>query len=279
MTRRRRKADNPNHDRWLVSYADFITLLFAFFVVLYASSQADKSKMGKLAEAIEAGFQNLGVFDQVGRPGKTAGAAQDTDAIDLGRLAPSHRGSVEQRKDIRELRRALEAALAPEIRRNEVALHEGPDDLVVSLREVGFFDSGSARMKPDALSAFARVANILRDRQCELRVEGHTDDVPIHTARFVSNWELSTTRATEVVRLLIESYDFPAERLSAAGFAEYHPAAGNDSAEGRRMNRRIDVVILGNKTRPVVEGISTQRIEVPAIRADAETVTGPRRQQ
>lgn len=245
MTRRRRKSDSPSHDRWLVSYADFITLLFAFFVVLYASSQSDKGKMGQLAEAIEAGFQNLGVFDQVGRASKARGAAEDAGTDGLGRLAPSNKAVKDGRADLDELRHELETALAPEIRRNEVALHEGPDGLVVSLREVGFFDSGSAVMKAEARSSFARVAKILRQRECDLRVEGHTDDVPIHTSKFDSNWELSTTRATEVVRLLIESYQFPADRLSAAGFAEYHPATANDSAEGRRMNRRIDVVILG----------------------------------
>jgi chemotaxis protein MotB len=120
-----------------------------------------------------------------------------------------------------------------------------PDGLVISLREIGFFESGAAQMKSASEAAFDRIASMLRERNYRLRIEGHTDDVPIHNSHFESNWELSTSRATEIVRLLIVREGFAAARLSAAGYAEYHPAASNRTAEGRGINRRVDIVILG----------------------------------
>src|SRR5258708_35412446 len=121
-----------------------------------------------------------------------------------------------------------------------------PDGLVISLREVGFFESGSAQMKSASQAAFDRIANMLLRRDYRLRIEGHTDNAPIHTSQFASNWELSTARATEIVRLLIVRDGFGPARLSAAGYAEYHPVANNLTSEGRSMNRRVDIVIIGN---------------------------------
>jgi len=281
MTRRRKPAEHSNHERWLVSYADFITLLFAFFVVLYASSQADKGKMGQLGAAIEAAFQNMGVFQ--GQPagnaassGATRQSARQIPVI----LAPGASKQNEQaegtesRAELRELQKTLEEALAPEIKRNEVALRIGPEGLVISLREVGFFDSGSAALRSQAQGAFARIADILRVTRCDLRIEGHTDNVPIHTSQFKSNWELSTARATEMIRQLIESYGFSPDRLSAAGFAEYHPAASNDNVNGRRLNRRIDVVVLGE---PLASTLATvnARSANGQLRANPAKVPSP----
>jgi len=116
------------------------------------------------------------------------------------------------------------------------------------LREFGFFASGSANLKLSALPALDRIASILSVRSCRLRIEGHTDNIPIHTAHMASNWELSTARSTELIRLLILRYRFSPGRLSAAGYAEYHPIASNDLAQGRAQNRRVDVVILSEHT-------------------------------
>ncbi|MGC1371344.1 MAG: OmpA family protein, partial [Candidatus Sulfotelmatobacter sp.] len=116
--------------------------------------------------------------------------------------------------------------------------------LVISLRDFGFFDSGSATIKPESLSALDRIASILSIRTYKLRIEGHTDNVPIHTAQMASNWELSTARASAIVRVLIMDHHFPPDRLSAAGYAEYHPIASNSTAQGRAQNRRVDIVVL-----------------------------------
>jgi outer membrane protein OmpA-like peptidoglycan-associated protein len=114
----------------------------------------------------------------------------------------------------------------------------------------GNFESGSAQMKSSSQAAFDRIASMLRQRDYRLRIEGHTDNAPIHNAQFASNWELSTARATEIVRLLIVRDGFGPDGLSAAGFAEYHPVASNFSAEGRGMNRRVDIVVLGHSLTP-----------------------------
>jgi chemotaxis protein MotB len=274
MSRRKRRSTHANHERWLVSYADFITLLFAFFVVLYASSQVDKRKVGKLALAIQVAFQEMGVFPSSTTqvpidsgepmPFSTAQAIENTKrTASLGRIASRPEGSLgsgagigEDNGDLAELQTELEAALAPEITRKEIAMRREPDGLVISLREVGFFESGSAAMKSTSVGAFDRVASLLRTREYRLRIEGHTDNSPIHTAQFPSNWELSTSRATEIVRLLIVRDGFSPDRLSAGGFAEYQPIASNRTAEGRGINRRVDIVILGRASREAAMAVA-----------------------
>jgi chemotaxis protein MotB len=255
---RRRPRGHANHERWLVSYADFITLLFAFFVVLYASAQVDQRKIGRLAMAIQVAFQQLGVFPAGGipiqmppNPDVPANAGpvieQAKQEIELRRAALSATDDADSDSDdtdLTTLQSELQEALQTEIAAHSIALHRETDGLVISLREFGFFDSGSVTIKPTALPAIDRIASLLAIRTCRLRIEGHTDNVPIHTSQINSNWELSTARATELVRLLIQRYRFSPERLSAAGYAEYHPIASNSTEQGRAQNRRVDLVVL-----------------------------------
>jgi chemotaxis protein MotB len=256
--RRRRPEAQVNHERWLVSYADFVTLLFAFFVVLYASAQIDKQRATRLSDAINSAFQQLGIFEKDNhKPGNVEPKITLPSSMNAGQdlshwaqLGREQLGADQKKEDFNAMRRELEGALAGEIKRNEVALHLQADGLVVSLREIGFFDSGSAAIKPEAQPALARIANILREHPYGVRIEGHTDNVPIHTSLFASNWELSTARATALVRLLVEQQGISADRLSAAGYAEFHPAASNDNAKGRQLNRRVDVVILTSSKPP-----------------------------
>jgi chemotaxis protein MotB len=258
MRRRRRRQPHASHERWLVSYADFITLLFAFFVVLYSSSQVDKRRVGRLAQAIQVAFQELGVF----QTSNTKVPVEDDNALpfekvqivenvdhhqDLRRFVNPMTGALSSSHDdsaLPEVQQQLESALSPEIQRHEVTISMRPDGLVVSLEEIGFFDSGTATIREGSLGAIGRLAAVLRQRPENLRVEGHTDNVPIHNSQFASNWELSTYRATEITRLFIARYALGANRLSAAGYAEYHPVASNDTAPGRAQNRRVDVVVL-----------------------------------
>ena len=256
--RRKRSHAHSNHERWLVSYADFITLLFAFFVVLYASSQVDQKKVGKLALAIQVAFQELGVFPASATqipldvndpmPFSTVQAVQNVKRnAQLGRIASSPEealAATSEQNDLSTLQDQLREALRKEIALHEVTLRRETDGLVVSLQDFGFFDSGSATIKPESLSAIDRIASILAIRTYRLRIEGHTDNIPIHTAQMASNWELSTARATALVRVLIMGHGFAPTRLSAAGFAEYHPIASNATAQGRGQNRRVDIVIL-----------------------------------
>lgn len=276
MSRRRRPRSHANHERWLVSYADFITLLFAFFVVLYSSAQVDQRKVGKLALAIQVAFQELGVFpastSQIPlnsaepMPFNTVQVVQNVvHTTELGRVASppeDELDSASEEASLSTLQGELQQALQHEIDIHTVALHRETDGLVISLREFGFFDSGSAALKPTALPALDRIASILAIRICRLRIEGHTDNVPIHTTQMTSNWELSTARSTELVRLLIQRYGFPPQRLSAAGYAEYHPIASNETAQGRAQNRRVDVVILSEhvaRSRAITGSIAASR--------------------
>jgi chemotaxis protein MotB len=120
----------------------------------------------------------------------------------------------------------------------------GRDGLVISLREAGFFASGSATPKPETLPTLRQIAAKLAQTPYDLRVEGHTDNVPIHSAEFDSNWELSAARATRIARIFLDLKAMPPDRISAAGYAEFHPVAPNDTAEGRGENRRVDLVVL-----------------------------------
>ena len=266
----RQRSVPVSHDRWLVSYADFVTLLFAFFVVLYASAQMDRQRAVRLSDAIRSAFQELGVFQKDGA--QPAGAPGGLPVLERG--VPVERAPVPpandstRKEEFNAIRSELESALADEIKRNDVALHMEADGLVVSLREMGFFDSGSASIKPGAQGAFGRVARILQSHSCSVRIEGHTDNVPIHTTQFASNWELSTARATGLVKSLIEQYNVSPARLSAAGYAEFHPVSENESVQGRQLNRRVDVVILGS-AKP-----SPASTEAPSA-ANPKTLTAP----
>src|SRR5271154_1642537 len=175
MTRRRRRPRRTtNHERWLVSYADFITLLFAFFVVLYASSQVDKRKVGKLALAIQVAFQEMGVFQasttevpvdvSEPMPFSTVQAIENKErTASLGRIVSRPEGALasgRENGDLAQLHSELESILAPEIERKEIAMRSEPDGLVISLREVGFFESGSARIKSASEATFDRIASV-----------------------------------------------------------------------------------------------------------------------
>jgi chemotaxis protein MotB len=248
MSRRRPNKEAGGHQRWLISYADFITLLFALFVMMYSSAQVDQRRVGKLAMAIQTAFQQLGAFPAGG--GSGAGYAVQAGAQNgLEGLAGAAGQGTPKDDELAALRRELEAALAPELAREEVEVRQQPDGLVLSLREVGFFESGSAAMRETSKGALDQVAQLLSARDYRLRIEGHTDNVPIHNAKVADNWALSTARATELVRLLVQDYGFQPERLASSGYAEFHPVASNQTAEGRARNRRVDVVILDRKTR------------------------------
>jgi chemotaxis protein MotB len=282
LSRRKKAASHPSHDRWLVSYADFITLLFAFFVVLFASSQVDKRKVGQLALAIQVAFQRLGMFTPSGANPSVAttevpfAKAQMIDSTayteDLGRIVPSNSGELTADVGIQHpdrIREQLQDALASQIRNQQVSVHFSREGLVISLREVGFYESGSATLMSSALPILAKIANILLPRDEFIRVEGHTDNVPIHNSAFGSNWQLSTARAANMIELLVTRFGFAPYRLSAAGYAEYHPAATNDTPEGRAENRRVDIVVLN----PALWGLASGRASAADSRPSGSAVS------
>ena len=233
---RKKRQGRVSHERWLVSYADFITLLFAFFVVLFATGESDKSKKVQLAASIESAFNEMGIFEA-----HTKFPPQRDPPVD-GREYAAH-SAIASPEDREEIKRHLEEAAQPDIDRGIIGIHDSANGLVISLQEAGFFDSGAVDVRPSALPVLNRIAAALP--VTALRVEGHTDDVPIHTAQFASNWELSSSRASSIARLLLLHVNVHADNMSVAGYAEFHPATSNATAEGRARNRRVDIVLLG----------------------------------
>ncbi|MGA3344169.1 MAG: flagellar motor protein MotB [Terracidiphilus sp.] len=247
--RRRRRVEEAGHpDRWMVSYADFVTLLFSLFVVLFASTYHDKKTIQRVSTAVKNGFQEMGAF--VG-----SDSIRDSTSSDISKLGgvlnPNDNGGARVGTipgnagiDVVELQRKLTKALGKEIERQEVELRMTPEGFVISLHEIGFFESGEARLLPGATEKIKRIAAVLMQYGLDMRVEGHSDNVPIHNATFNSNWELSTARALAVAMMLIDEAGFDPQRMSIAGYAQYHPVASNDTPEGRQANRRVDIVIV-----------------------------------
>jgi chemotaxis protein MotB len=246
-----------SRDRWLVSYADFITLMFAFFAVLYASATANQKKQAQVSESIGNAFRTLGVFSATAsKPPEIPGTSQ-IPAPD-GLSASASPGNAAMREDLVDpaqvqsdlvrIQGDLAQSLSSQIADRTVSIRMGRDGLVISMREAGFFRSGSAAPGADTLPILRKIAGALARTSggvpYDLRIEGHTDNVPIHTPSFHSNWELSTARATGMGRLLLENRLVPADRISAAGYAEFHPVATNATAAGRAENRRVDLVIV-----------------------------------
>lgn len=250
MRRRRHVEEATEKDRWLVSYSDFMTLLFALFVVLFASSYRDNQMIRKLSQAIQVGFQQMGA--SAGGATKL-GAAYPNVIPDSPPGSPSHQlpnpskdqAASSSQLDVASLRKELEAAIGTELRNDEIEMRVTPEGFVVSLRELGFFNSGQAVLLPGAGTKIEKVGKVLSKRGLELRIEGHSDDQPIHTAQFQSNWELSTARAMAVLLLLVNDSGYDPHRISVVGYGQFRPLADNATPEGRRINRRVDMVVVG----------------------------------
>lgn len=224
---RRPIAPPVSRDRWLISYADFMTLLCAFFTALYASSLVSATETPAPA-AVAA----------VTTPAPTAPPPEATPAPPPTPEVPP----------AGQLRTLLETDLAPELSAGYLQLVDDPRGLVIEIPEAGAFEVGRAELVPDAERMLARIAAVVAGLPNAVRVEGHTDDRPIRTARFASNWDLSTARATKVVEYFITGAGIAPTRLSAAGYAEYHPRDENTTPAGRARNRRVDVVLLNERT-------------------------------
>jgi chemotaxis protein MotB len=250
MQRKRARLPPFSHERWLVSYADFITLLFAFFTTMYAISTVDAEKLQNAASSMQTAFSSSAAPPVAGGAGVLPGGGGQS-------VVESASGAGRVLKDLADVRIDLESRLSREVGAGLVDLVSDPRGLVVSMREGGSFATGSAALSTSAESVLLNVADSVRGIDNLVRVEGHTDDVPIRTTQYASNWDLSAARATNVVRFLAERAGVPPARLSAAGYGEFRPRGPNDSAERRAQNRRVDLVILNP---------ATSRAEEPRLR-------------
>ncbi|KAB0667406.1 OmpA family protein [Oryzomonas japonica] len=255
MALKREPEKHVNHERWLVSYGDFITLLFAVFVTLYAMSQTDKKKVEEVMQSLQQSFGMV----TAGAPTPKINVIQSKPISIIPTIKPemsvapsgrSRSGQARTRaeeKDFRQIKSSIEAYLVKQGAQNKVDLTITRRGLIVSLKEAGFFDSGQAQIKQSAYELINTIAEVMTQYNNPLRIEGHTDNVPISTAQFPSNWELSTTRATNVLKYLLKYYDAEPEKISATGYGEFRPVADNSTPENRAKNRRVDMVLLSGE--------------------------------
>jgi len=227
--RRRRRPDNDgeNTDRWLLTYADMITLLLAFFIVMYSMSQLDAKKFGKMAVALNGILR--GGNSVLRQPG------QDNPGLGHG---------IMKLGDLKTIQSTIEKRTARLGREGDIQTELTERGLVIHIVESALFGQGSSDLKSKAMELLDLMAERIVNIPNHVRVEGHTDDRPIQTLRFPTNWELSSSRATEVVRYFIDNHGVTASRLSALGYGEFRPMRPNTSIEHRAINRRVDVVIL-----------------------------------
>jgi chemotaxis protein MotB len=239
MARKKYEEPGENHDRWLVSYADLVTLLFAFFVVMYAISVVNDGKYKVLSDALGDAFGGRAA------PAAKAERAQVEPALPLSAIVARRRTEAMRREKERltALARQLGATLAPLVKAGKVRVTQSGRGVSVEINASVLFDSGDARLTGDSVEALRAVAGLLKEDTHAIQVEGHTDNVPISNTPFPSNWELSAVRASSVVRLFIDSGMAP-ERLTAVGHGANEPVAPNTDAIGRARNRRVAVTII-----------------------------------
>jgi chemotaxis protein MotB len=265
VARKRQHPEHENHERWLVSYADFITLMFAFFVVMFASSQTDKARAQRVSDSVKDALNKGGVtsavheilggtVDEKGKGNaqmKGPGGSQKVSAQPavLAELLPS----------MQYLNKELQA----EINDGKIEMHLEPRGLVLSLRQAAFFPSGEDTIDPKTYPIVEKIAQTIRALPNSVRLEGHTDSVPIHTARFHSNWELSAARSIGMMELLSERFEIPRQRMAIAGYADTAPVDSNDTPEGRAHNRRVDVVILNQQVKSTANGSVPSDVPAP----------------
>ncbi len=237
MAARRKREEHDNHDRWLISYADFVTLLFAFFVVMYAISSVNEEKYKTFSNSLNVAFSQHPSTMPAGINQPSLKALVNTrDA----RLAEQQRKMQEQMKKVDE---SLNDALGPQIAQGLVGIRQTARGVEVDIRASALFGEGDDKLQGNAKETLKKLAQILSQDNRSVEVEGHTDNVPIRNALFPSNWELSSGRAGSVVRTLA-AYGVPENRMIAVGMAANQPIVPNDTPEHRAQNRRVSITIL-----------------------------------
>jgi len=257
MARKKRQPEQENHERWLVSYADFITLLFAFFVVMYSISSVNEGKYRVLSDTLTDAFvtsaQSLDPIqlgEQVRTPEPVAGEyaapnpGQGTDPVAEPVQQPF--STSPEALTLGQIATHLKQALSSFIDKDLVKVTQTDRGIEVEMNSRMLFKSGSARLSTSVLKPLRKVTRILRPLPNQIHVEGHTDNVPINTSAFPSNWELSAARAASVVQLFTRLGVTP-ERMAAIGYGEFRPVTDNTSGEGRQSNRRVSIIIMARE--------------------------------
>ena len=239
MARRPKRVEHDNHDRWLISYADFVTLLFAFFVVMYSISSVNEGKYRTFSESLSNAFSK--------QPSQAGVAPNPHEQMFKVLVDKRDARMAEQQRKLQAQMQALDdnlqRVMKPLIAQGLVGVHQTKRGVVLDISASTLFREGEEKLEPGAQETLRQVAQVLARDNLSVEVEGHTDDVPIKTAQFPSNWELSAGRASSVVRMLIAN-GVPENRLAAVGLAANQPVEPNDTPEHRAKNRRVSVTIL-----------------------------------
>ena len=249
MRRRRKYLDqrqSDNHERWLVSYADFITLLFAFFVVMYALSSVSEGKYRVLSDSLVSAFGSKAI-ERIAPP-----AQPFPQELPLRRISKPSDVPGRQREQMRSMAQDILKVLDSLVRDGQVKVTQSNRGISIEINASVLFASGQAQLQAESGRALQQVAGVLAATEQGIQVEGYTDDAPISTGQFPSNWELSAARASSVVRLFIDNGVAEA-RLSAIGYGPNRPVTSNLTPEGRSRNRRVTVMILAETPGKVVE--------------------------
>ena len=263
MPRKKPKhEEHENHERWLVSYADFITLLFAFFVVMYALSSINEGKYRVLADSIVEAFREVAPSSDKPIPmGKQYTEILQGRGQPIGQGAPrrpEEKAKAAERERMKKLASNVMEAMAPLVQKGQVRVTQSSKGISVEINASVLFSSAEAKLQPASIQSLAAVAQVLAKVDNPVKVEGHTDNLPIRSEYFPSNWELSSARAGSVVRLFVEQGVDPA-RLEAIGYADNRSVDTNNTPEGRARNRRVNILIINTGAD---EGEVIQKIEV-----------------
>ncbi len=248
MRRRKNKNEEENLDRWLVSYADFITLLFAFFVVMYSMSSVNEGKYRVLSDTMIAAFNTPPKSTepiQIGEERKTVikekKIIQKIKPIDL-----LQNKNTQNNQQMLVIANKIRDSLKPLIKKGLVNVNQNNLWVEVELNNSLLFDIGSAELESEANSVIRQLVKVIKPLHNQVDIEGHTDNIPIRNEIFPTNWELSASRSASLVRSLIRRGINP-RRLTAIGYGEFRPKASNKTKKGRQVNRRVSVVILADK--------------------------------
>ena len=250
--RRRKEEEHVNHERWLVSYADFITLLFAFFVVMYAISSVNEGKYRVLSDSLVNAFRNV-TGATGGQPILVVQGAPPVSPKPVGKpdkLLDQKKS--EQRQKMKNVAKDIMDALQPLVAQGKVRLLETSRGVTIEINDSVLFPAGQAKLQPASMSAMRAIADVLARSDFPITIEGHTDNLPINTPQFPSNWELSALRATTVLRLFNDG-GVGAERLTAIGYGDTRPLETNTTPEGRARNRRVSILIDSNRPEEPME--------------------------
>lgn len=250
MARRRRRApaEAEHHDRWMVSYADFITLLFAFFVVMYSISSVNKGKYETFSESLDQALFHNEKIQKEAEPIQVGQIPTTVQPIELPNLLTIEERElseeiIEEKRRLSEVSDEFQRALQPFVENQLVGIKKHDFWVELEMNSELLFASGKADLSVKAMPVLEKVAEVVRDVPNVINVEGYTDNKPISTGIYPSNWDLSSARATSVVKELVKN-NIPPERLSAVGYGEFHPVAENDTEEGRFKNRRVVLVLM-----------------------------------